>query len=219
MKKRYVKPVISLCLIAALGIAGSLAYLTDETATVTNTFTAGADIGIALTETVDPEFTIAPAGAQAKDPFVTVDSESEAVYIYVDVIESLPTGLEDADATFDEYITYAVSDDWEEVTGFAEESGITTYVYTGGAVDNNPVSVSTGTNYYVLVSGDTGANGEVSYPTTVTTEMLNELEALATADDENVPTLSFVAYAVQADNLKATDANAAFISYFKTAVK
>lgn len=230
MKKRYVKPAIVLSLVVILGIAGSLAYLTDTTDVVTNQFTAGEDIDITLEETgttadasgvlVNDGYTIIPGATESKDPHVIVADDSEKVYVYVDVIEDIGSGTGE---DFSAYIDYAVSNDWVKVdTGTANASGTTTYVYTGGASDNNPVAVEAEEVLYIL-AGTTNTNGEVTYPTSITNAMLDAIDGVdgsgATDSDETVPTLSFVAYAVQAENLLATDANTAFNSYFKAAIE
>lgn len=225
MKKRYVKPVISLCLIAALGIAGSLAYLTDTTDEVTNTFTAGDNIDITLEESTDDEYTIIPGDAEAKDPTVTLESGSADSYIFIDVIEYI--NAEDSAGvayTFADYITYSVDDTKWELVGTVTDAGANTvtdtYVYVGSDTATDPVSVSAAaadvdmtilTDVTTTVIDDT-LIGAVSYPETVTTAMLNAI------DGEEAPTLTFVAYALQVDNIAAEDAIDTFKSEFKVDV-
>ncbi|MFI3327373.1 MAG: SipW-dependent-type signal peptide-containing protein [Clostridia bacterium] len=226
--KKYLKPAIALCLVAALAIGGTLAYLTDSTATVTNTFTAGENIDIDLYETNDgsevltKDYTIIPGDEEAKDPTVEVEAGSEDVYVYVDVIENNGTIL--TDTSFSDYITYSVSSNWREVTVTNNTTGTKTYVYTNDT--DAPVAVSAEAKLYILADVEntiddyTNANGSVVYPTSVTNEMLAAIDGVTadgTADsNETSPTLEFVAYAVQADNLLPASANASFIEYFKT---
>ncbi|MFI3327316.1 MAG: SipW-dependent-type signal peptide-containing protein [Clostridia bacterium] len=224
MMKKYLKPMIALVLVASLAIGGTIAYLTDETDEVTNTFTTGTDvIDLTLAETTSDSFSINPAGSEAKDPTATLVTGSVDSYIYIDVIEYLPSGLLDADgdtATFADYVTYAVTSDWELIATVTDSStgAITkTYVYTAGT--NTPTVVSaTESDKAIAILTDsiteteTNLLGSVSYPATITNAMLTSLDNLDEEDDDI--TLSFVAYAVQAENLEATDANGQFASYF-----
>jgi len=78
-----------LCLVLVLGltIGGTIAFLTDKTETLTNTFTVG-DISITLTETTT-DYKIVPGGESAKDPVITVKSGSEKCYVYALVENNL----------------------------------------------------------------------------------------------------------------------------------
>ena len=67
-------------------VGGTLAWLTDQTAEVKNTFTVG-DINIGLTETTT-DYKMVPGNTIAKDPTVTVKAESEACWLFVKVTES-----------------------------------------------------------------------------------------------------------------------------------
>lgn len=237
---KYLKPIIALVLVTALAIGGTLAYLTDSTETVTNTFTAGEGMEITLSETdfsdsedtaTENDFTIFPGSSEAKDPTVTLVEGSTSSYIYIDVIEYLPDGLKAAngttDATFADYITYSVTTTGDykwtlvgTVTDETENTITRTYVYTGtGAVPYAVTATDGDTDITILDDVSTSVLndsyvGAVTYPTTITTEMLNNLDT-ATPD---LPTLSFIAYAVQATNLEASAANAQFIAEFKSGV-
>lgn len=220
MKKRYVKPVISLCLIAALGIAGSLAYLTDETDEVTNTFTAGANIAIDLYELNSGEkelttaaYTIIPGDVAEKDPQVVTEEDSADSYIFIEVTENMGT----LDVVFSDYITYDVLDSWTEIVDKDATDSTTTYVYTGE--DKVPDEVGDGLTLYILKDVVTESetnlytNGSVEYSEDITNEMLT---ALGDVD----LTLEFVAYAIQTDNVTATNAETAstlFLDTFKPA--
>lgn len=99
--KKKITTIVALILCAVLLVAGSvaatLAYLTSQTAVVTNTFTVG-NIAITLDEAkVNPDGTVVPDAARVtgnqyklipnqtytKDPTVHVASGSEDSYLYV----------------------------------------------------------------------------------------------------------------------------------------
>lgn len=104
MKKKTLALVLALTLLVAGVVGGTLAWLTDQTAEVKNTFTVG-DINIGLTETTT-DYKMVPGNTIAKDPTVTVKAESEACWLFVQVTES--TNLKD-------FITYAIAEGWTEL--------------------------------------------------------------------------------------------------------
>lgn len=101
MKKNTLALVLALTLLVAGVVGGTLAWLTDQTAEVKNTFTVG-DINIGLTETT-ADYKMVPGNTIAKDPTVTVKANSEACWLFVKVTES--TDLKD-------FITYAIAEGW-----------------------------------------------------------------------------------------------------------
>lgn len=108
MKKKTLALVLALTLLVAGVVGGTLAWLTDQTAEVKNTFTVG-DINIGLTETT-ADYKMVPGNTIAKDPTVTVKANSEACWLFVKVTES---------ENLDTFITYAIADGWTEL-----ESGV-----------------------------------------------------------------------------------------------
>ena len=76
--KKAIAMVLAVMLIVALSVAGTIAWLTDTTEEVENTFTVG-NINIDLTET-ENTYKIIPGTSQSKDPKVTVKGGSEAFY-------------------------------------------------------------------------------------------------------------------------------------------
>ena len=104
MKKKTLALVLALTLLVAGVIGGTLAWLTDQTAEVKNTFTVG-DINIGLTETT-ADYKMVPGNTIAKDPTVTVKANSEACWLFVKVTES---------ANLDDFITYAIATGWTEL--------------------------------------------------------------------------------------------------------
>jgi len=106
MKKKTLALVLALTLLVAGVVGGTLAWLTDQTAEVKNTFTVG-DINIGLTETTT-DYKMVPGNTIAKDPTVTVKANSEACWLFVQVTES--TNLKD-------FITYAIAEGWTALPG------------------------------------------------------------------------------------------------------
>lgn len=104
MKKKTLALVLALTLLVAGVVGGTLAWLTDQTAEVKNTFTVG-DINIGLTETT-ADYKMVPGNTIAKDPTVTVKANSEACWLFVKVTES---------ENLDTFITYAIAEGWTEL--------------------------------------------------------------------------------------------------------
>ena len=99
MKKSLITMLVALCLVGALGVGATLAFLSDSTNAKTNTFTIGA-VDIDLTETADAgetdatvvesengyDFTgIQPGDVLNKKPVVTVADDSKDCYVVVKV--------------------------------------------------------------------------------------------------------------------------------------
>lgn len=109
MKKKIAISIVAVALVLCCAIGGTLAWLTSESAQVTNTFTVG-DINIELTET-EREYKVIPGSDIAKDPKVTVKAVSEACWLFVEIKEeNWSTGL-----------TYSVADGWTALPG---ETGV-----------------------------------------------------------------------------------------------
>ena len=78
--------MLSAALIVCATVAGTLAWLTDKTEPVVNTFTVG-DINITLTESENLDLKMVPGQTITKDPKVTVKDGSEACWLFVKVEE------------------------------------------------------------------------------------------------------------------------------------
>lgn len=89
-------------ILICLAAGGTLAWLTDRSDPVVNTFTAG-NIEITLQETAF-DFKMVPGNDIVKDPVVTVEGGSEACWLFVRVEESVSPALED-------YIAYEMAAD------------------------------------------------------------------------------------------------------------
>lgn len=164
--------VLAAALVLGAGIGGTLAWLTDKTDPITNTFTVG-DINIELTETTggtSKQFKMVPGNQIAKDPKVTVKAGSEACWLFVKI---------DKSTNFDTYLTYEV-----DTSVWTKLEGVTETVYY-----REVAAATSDTTYSVLV------DDRVSVSEDVTKAQMNELTSAT------YPTLTFTAYAVQKDNV------------------
>ena len=107
IRNRRIAMTVALVLVVALvSVGGTIAWLTAETAPVTNTFTVG-DINIELAETTT-NYKMVPGNTIAKDPKVTVKAGSEACWLFVKVVESNTLGT---------YIDYDMASGWTALSG------------------------------------------------------------------------------------------------------
>lgn len=122
MKKTRKALLLGVCavLLVTASVLGTIAYLTDKTETITNTFTVG-NVDIDLKETKN-DFKMVPGNTIDKDPKVTVEAGSEDCYLFVKLEKS---------ANFDTYLTYEMAEGW---TALENVSGV--YYRNAKAGDN-----------------------------------------------------------------------------------
>lgn len=108
MKGKIIVVIAAVALVIACSIGSTLAWLTDETPPVVNTFTAG-DINITLTESEGLDLKMVPGKTLTKDPVVTVKSGSEACWLFVKIEKS---------SNFDSFMEYAIADGWTPLDGY-----------------------------------------------------------------------------------------------------
>lgn len=204
-RNRRIAMTVALVLVVALAsIGGTIAWLTDTTNEVTNTFTVG-DIDIELTETPnadDPkdedteldhwEAKLVPGNSYVKDPKVTVKAGSEKCWLFVEVTT----------AGSIEYIDYEINAvDWTKGTGSGDGgNGIPANVYY------REVDTSTGdTSFYMLTdkanlsTDGKPVNGSVKISENLTKETVN-------GSGFSAPTITFKAYACQYENRTVEEA-------------
>lgn len=100
--------VLSLMMVLAVAaVGGTLAWLTDSTQEVKNTFTTS-DIDITLAETTGTSYKMVPGFTITKDPKVTVEDGSEDCWLFVKLEKS---------TNFDNFMTYTIADGWTLVSG------------------------------------------------------------------------------------------------------
>lgn len=109
MKKKTIALILSCVLVLGCAIGGTIAWLTDKTAAIANTFTVG-NVDIELTETTGENYKMVPGTTITKDPTVTVKDGSEACWLFVKVEKS-------TNASFDEFMNYDMAEGWTALTG------------------------------------------------------------------------------------------------------
>lgn len=143
------KKILSLVMVLALvlgTIGGTLAWLTDKTEPVVNTFTVG-QVDVSLAESENP-YKMIPGTTLAKDPKVTLERGSEDAWLFVKVTKT---------EGFDNYIEYALGENWKQLTvDGAAVAGV--YYYDADVTAGTPISV---------LAGD-----QVKVKETVTNEMM-----------------------------------------------
>lgn len=195
MKKNKKLIAIISCMILLIGAVGAtIAWLTDKTNEVVNTFTVG-DINIDLNET-KTDFKMIPGSEIDKDPYVTVKAGSEACWVFVEVTES---------ENFNQYLTYHKNTDG--TIKWADGWTVLVSATTNGkyvlyrSVDSIPTSDIKCAVLY---------NDEVIVLDTVTKAMMNAIDGVMdegqtspTSEEEIAkrPTLTFKAYAIQKENI------------------
>ena len=153
MKKKTLALVLALTLLVAGVVGGTLAWLTDQTAEVKNTFTVG-DINIGLTETT-ADYKMVPGNTIAKDPKVTVKAGSEACWLFVKIEES---------TNLSSYISYTADSGWTALAGVS-------------GVYYREVAASTADQAFNVL-----ANNQVTVKDTVTKAMMDAIEDGAAAN-------------------------------------
>lgn len=171
MKKKGLALVLALTLVVVGIVSGTLAWLTDKSDTVVNTFTTS-DITVKLEETKgtvsgsNREFKMVPGCDLEKDPKAWVESGSEDCYLFVKLEKS---------ANFDTYMTYTIANGWTPLTGVDG-------VYYRKVLKSQ---MGESSKFEVL------AGNKVSVKGTVTKADMNSLTATT------YPTLTITAYASQ----------------------
>ena len=186
-KTKVLAVVLALVLVIGCTAGATLAWLTDRTGDVVNTFTVGnikidlkehelktdgtLDMGKEVTENAN--YKMVPGNVLPKDPFVTVKANSEACWLFVKIQKS---------ANFDTYMESATASGWTLLTGDGIEAGVY-YREVNASTEDQPFSVL--------------ANDQVKVRDTVTKKMMDDI----TNGIESAPTITFTAYAVQKDNV------------------
>ena len=201
-KKKILAVIAAAALAVSCVVAGTLAWLTAESKTITNTFTVG-DINISLeehkysSETSGLTSEIAedgnnygfvPGDTLSKDPFVTVEAGSKACWLFIHVKEenNTYTGLEG------KIINYTVDTGWKSVNG-----------HDGFYYREVAATAETTAPMYILANNQVTVNGNI------TKEMVDGTSASASAVpgiESLKPQLIFTAAAVQKDNVSSVGA-------------
>ena len=180
MNKKIIATVGACALCLGLGVAGTLAWLTDTTGEVKNTFTTS-DINITLTETesnVDNDgspntnsYQMIPGFTITKDPKVTVIAGSEDCYLFVKLEKS---------ANYSNYLEdYEIANSWSQLKN--GDNDVDDVFYREVASDEEKQE------FYVL------KNNQLTVNTSVTKNMMDNIDNKTTS----APTLTVKAYATQ----------------------
>ena len=185
---KLVVAMLAVTLLIGCAIGGTVAWLTDKTTAVTNTFTYG-DINITLAETkpANQQAKIIPGVNIEKDPKVTVEANSEACYLFVKITEENWPTFKEVDGTTKK-VSYDIATDWKPLE---DQAGV--YYREVDATTANA-----GVSYYILKGDTTYPNGVVTVSENLTK---NEVNGITTQ-----PKLTFTAYAVQKDGFNTAAA-------------
>lgn len=128
MKTKTIAMILAMVMMVVGLVGATLAWLTDKTSTITNTFTTS-NISVTLEETTGTKYKMIPGYTIDKNPKATVGTGSEECWLFVEVVKS---------DNFDTYMEYEMADGWTLVDG-------TTNVYA-----RKVVAKDIGTAYSVL---------------------------------------------------------------------
>lgn len=173
--------ILTLALVLGCAIGGTVAWLTDETDPVVNTFTYG-DINIELKETTGNTYEIVPGNDLAKDPKVTVKAESEDCWLFVKVDKNNWPSFVESDGALK--VHYTIEDGWTELQ------------------DSNGNAVA-GVYYREVSSPASDTVYDVIKDNTIYVSENLTKEEVAQAKAESAPSLTFKAYAVQKDGISS----------------
>ncbi len=156
--------ILAVVLIVGISVGGTLAWLTAQSETVTNTFTTS-DIKVELKETTGTEYKMVPGNTITKDPQATVLTGSEECYLFVKLEKS---------TNFDDFMTYDIADGWTElpgVDGVYYRTVLTAEMGTGFSVlKDDQVTVRD-----TVTKGDMNSLTENTYPTLTVTAYASQL--------------------------------------------
>ncbi len=169
--KKVLLSIVALTLVAALSVAGTLAYLQSETDDVVNTFEAN-QVTVTLTEDKQA-YNIIPGTTETKNPTVTVTNSIDC-YVYIEVTDA--TSLADGKKLV-EYEIETGPNAWQPLEGY------TNVYYREVAVN----AADADKTFNVL------KDNKVTYPASLTNEDMLDGEGKLRTDIK----LSFKASAVQ----------------------
>ena len=192
MKKILVLALAALLLVA-VGVGGTLAWLTDTTSEITNTFTKS-DVDIEISESSETkQFKMIPGVDITKDPKVTVKAGSEACFVFVKITEAGEVSYNEGTTTvtkrFDDFLTYVLASGWEflDTTKYGNKTDNANDTYV---IYKTQAATESDTALQIL------ANDKVSVKDSVNKAMMDALAL----DESEYPTLTFQAWAIQQAN-------------------
>lgn len=196
MKKKTLALLLALVLVFGAAVGGTIAYLTDTTGPIANTFTVG-KVDITLTETFNTDTDgdrtndawkaqLIPGTTYAKDPVVTVTNDSEDCWLFVKFEEK------NSPKTYLDYTSNLTAENgWTQGDGPIIPANV-----WYRAVDK----AATDTSFQLLAGDNIYPTGCISVKDTVTNQNMN------TAANAQ---LVYTAYACQSANMSVEAAWAA----------
>ena len=192
----FVRTFLTIVAVAAMicgAVGGTLAYLSDKTDLVKNTFTYGQiDITLDETITIDGDqnpltnsYAMVLGEVINKDPVVVVKAESENAYLFVKIEKSGGNIAYNGNTLgFDDFVTFEMGDGWSELSG------------VDGVWYRSVAKSTTDTEFDVI------KDKKVYLNTNLTEDILRELKA---AGESYYPVLKITAYAIQSDNIASVE--------------
>lgn len=189
MKKRTLALLCAVTMIVGIAVGGTLAWLVSNGGSVTNTFTIG-DVTATLAETGAEDgqkaYEMVPGQNEAKDPNVTISTDSVDCYLFVKV----------TDTNVSKYINYQIDGSKWTALGASTYPGV--YYYTNTSTGNEITDAQKNMPLYILdcMNDEHGddCHGCVTMKETVKKRDRDQMIA-------DAPKLEFVAYAIQADGM------------------
>lgn len=172
-RNRILLTALAALLLVTLTIGGTVAWLTDKTQTITNTFTTS-NVDITLDESTGTSYKMVPGATINKNPSVTVIKGSEPCWVFVTVQEVNNTFNDD------KYVQYTIGKDWTQLTddkGNKVDGVYYKEIATAAENDLGP---------YQILEGKT---------VTINSDITNDI--MDTLEKNGKPQLIFTAYAIQ----------------------
>ena len=199
--KKARKALLTLCaalLLVSMTVGATVAYLTANTAVVTNTFTVG-NIQIGLDEAkcdlngkviadagrvTQNQYKLFPGHTYTKDPIVYVKAGSEACWVFVKVENGI-SGIESTDQGYVNIANQIANNDWQQLT-----------------IDDAPVA---GVYFYKNIVDASEEDADIQKPVFQNFKLKGDLDYNALTANANKQ-ITIDAYAVQADGFTSAAA-------------
>lgn len=209
MKKKTLAILLSCAMLIGATVGGAIAWLTDTTEEVVNTFTVG-NIEIELEETGTTEdeginkkdYDFVPGDTLLKDPTVTVKKESEECWLFVKVTvennECTDTSVI-PNIVANPVLTWEIAAGWTPYRTYSDVRDNGTYYFYRSVTENDLASADA--VYQILKCQDTTHDNSCTGCVKVSTEVTKGMVTAMGKDGTSKPTLTFDAAAVQSKNI------------------
>lgn len=209
MKKKTLAILLSCAMLMGATVGGAIAWLTDTTEEVVNTFTVG-NIEIELKETdtnkVDginkKDYDFVPGDTLLKDPTVTVKKESEECWLFVKVTVANNVCTDTSvtpNIVANPVLTWEIAAGWTLYETYLDVSGNGTFYFYRSVTENDLASADA--VYPILKCQDTANHTDCTGCVKVSTDVTKGMVTAMGKDGSLKPTLTFDAAAVQSKNI------------------